>query len=472
MSENGIQFRFPERIKERFLATAGLTFGDGTVVSTGEMWQFLTEEGPRRFPAAYTNDPFSGGLSPDVDFLTGLKRYYWGFTGFDRLKKQLKSDRPVVAIQAGSPVEIYYVANCIVVGPAFPLGWLLQQAEGFSRPEQERRLAAIRNECKKSMPAECCTIVAPFHAVHITQTPVHFIAPITLTECSDAVFTMESARRSGENIPSFIVDFPVNNQAGQWRAEYLAAQLRILAGKLGELAGMTITDEVMVAEIQRQNQLRRLARECTELWWKAPVPPLNTGDKGILGMWSADPDDYLIAMQLLTEAKVEMEVRIASNVKGAGLSDDPLRIFVCGSCAAINVYMVEQTGGVIVAHEENLSTLYMDIAEEGDPFLSMAQAICDLPYERAPEERAAWTAQKVRESRADGVIFIYNWGCNYQSSTSRMVAEIIKEKAGVPTLTLDISQSGEMTNAEQSRTRIEAFMEILSHNRIMQRSRA
>jgi benzoyl-CoA reductase/2-hydroxyglutaryl-CoA dehydratase subunit BcrC/BadD/HgdB len=50
-----------------------------------------------------------------------------------------------------------------------------------------------------------------------------------------------------------------------------------------------------------------------------------------------------------------------------------------------------------------------------------------------------------------------------------MVTEIIKAKAGVPTLTLDISQSGQLTNAEQSRTRIEAFMEILEHNRAMRR---
>jgi benzoyl-CoA reductase/2-hydroxyglutaryl-CoA dehydratase subunit BcrC/BadD/HgdB len=472
MSEKGAPFRYPERIKEAFLASGDLTFGDGTTVSTAQMWEFLTEEGPRRFPAAFTRDPFSGGLSPDVDFLAGVKRYYWAFTGFDRFKARHKNGAPIVAVQAGSPLEIYYAARCLVVGPGFPVGWLLQQSTGLSREEMQRRLAAIRNECKKSMPAECCTIVAPFNAVHTSQTPIDFAAPITMTACSDAMFTIESARRVENNIPSFVVDFPVNHQAGSWRAEYLASQLRMLAARLGKLSGVTVTDEVMAAEIKRQNQLRRLARECTELWWNAEVPPANSGDRGILGMCSADAHNYPVVMQLLTEARAEIQHRLARGIRGRGLHHNPVRLFVCGSCAAVNAFMIEQAGGVVVGHEEGLSLLYMDTKEDGDPFMNMAEALCDLPYERPPEQRAAWTAQKVKESRADGVIFVYNWGCNYQSSISRMVTEIIKAQAGVPTLTIDISQSGQMTNAEQARTRIEAFMEILDRNRSVSRQAA
>jgi benzoyl-CoA reductase/2-hydroxyglutaryl-CoA dehydratase subunit BcrC/BadD/HgdB len=469
MSENGTPFRFPERIKEAFLASGGITFGDGATVSTAQMWKFLTEEGPRRFPAAFTYDPFSGGLSPDVDFLAGVKRYYWAFTGFDRFKKRQKNGTPVVVVQAGSPLEIYYAAQCLVVGPGFPVGWLLQQSDGYSRAEIQQRLAAIRNECKKSMPAECCSIVAPFHAVHVSQTPVDFVAPITMTTCSDAMFTIESARRAENNIPSFVVDFPVNHQAGPWRAEYLASQFRILAAKLGELTRVAVTDEVMASEIKRQNRLRRLARECTELWWNAEIPPANSGDRGLLGMCSADAHNYPVVMQLLTDAKMEIQHRIKHSIRGRGLHHDPVRLFVCGSCAAVNAFMIEQAGGVVVGHEEGLSILYMDTKEDGDPFMNMAEAFCNLPYERPPAQRAAWTAKRVRESRADGVIFVYNWGCNYQSSISRMVTEIIKEKAGMPTLTIDISQSGQMTNAEQARTRIEAFMEILDRNRSVSR---
>ena len=271
MSNDGVPFHYPERIKETFLK-----FGPN-------IWRwkngkpcrnvdFLTEEAPRRFPGAFSHDRFSGGLSPDIEFFAGLKQYYWAFSVFDRIKKQVKDGCPMVAVQAGSPLEIYFAANCLPVEPGFPVGWLLQQSEGHSRQELQQLLVSIRNMCKKDMPAECCSIVAPFHAVHSSHTPIEFIAPMTMTACSDAMFTMESARRNEGNIPAYVVDFPVNNQAGRWRVEYLAEQFRILAAKLGQLRGVAVTDEVLAEEIRRQNLLRRQARAATEMWWKAPVP--------------------------------------------------------------------------------------------------------------------------------------------------------------------------------------------------------
>ncbi len=85
-----------------------------------------------------------------------------------------------------------------------------------------------------------------------------------------------------------------------------------------------------------------------------------------------------------------------------------------------------------------------------------------MPYERAPEERAEWTARMVKESRADGVIFIFNWGCNYQSSVSRLITDIVKQRTGVPTTVIELGELGRMQGSEQARNRVEAFMEMIS----------
>lgn len=463
MKEGSVRFRYPERVKEMLLAAGGLCLGDGTTVSPEEIWEFMTVIGPRRFPGIFTQDRFSGGFSPDVDFITGIKRHYWFMTGSDRFQQRQQSGCPVVAVQMGSPREIYSAAHCLPVRPGFPADWLLSQGEGFEREEMQQRLTAVRNDCKKSMPAECCALVAPFHAVHKIKAPVSFLAPITMLGCSDAVFAMESARRNERNIPSFVVDFPVQHEAGEWRVQYLAEQLRLLAEKLGKLSGAEVTAIRLREEIQKQIHLRKLAREYNELWWSAATPPTNSGDRMIMG--SADWSEYPTIMQLLQEGKSEIERRIADGVLGKGLQRDPLRIFVCGSCAGLNAFMVEKAGGVIVGHEQSLSSLYTDIGETSDPFMDLARSACSLPYERPPEARAAWTAEMVRRSRADGVVFMYNWGCNYQSAISRMVSEVIKEKAGVPTMTLDLIPSGRMASAEQLRTRLEAFLEILAYSR-------
>lgn len=463
------QFRYPERIRERLLAGSGLKFGDGSEVSAEEIWRFLTEEGPRRFPALFADDLLFGGPSPDIDFLTGIKRRYWFLTNMDRFKARVGRGRRVAVAQVGTPREIYHAARCMVTMPRMPVEWELRKEEGLSLWEQEKRTTFISNECKKSMPAECCTIVAPLAVAQSTKTPIDFMSLVTMTWCSDAVYTMEAAKRQGQDIPWHMVDFPIQSQAGKWRAEYLARQLRKLADRLGALTGHAVTDESLALEIHTRNRMRQLARQGLEAWWAAPQPPTNAGDRMIF-MVGGDVEDYPAIEQLLSEGLSEVKQRSASNVLGAGLHPDPVRLFVCGSCAHINSYVVERCGGVVVAHEAQLSSHHMHVNEEGDPFLNLAEAICALPYEQPPEERAAWTAQMIKESRADGAIFVYNWGCNYQSSISRIVTDIVKAKTGLPTLILDISQSGRLAAAEQMRTRIEAFMEILKQNRRARRA--
>jgi hypothetical protein len=211
-------FRYPEKIKEPFLANGGLTLSNGRTVSAEEMWWFLTVEAPCRFPADFTYDRFSAKPF-DFNLLTAIKWHYWGFTGIDRFRNRIKRGDPIVTIKAGTPGEIFSASECMTTGPAFPIGWITQDEEGFSREEDDRRYAALRNECKKCMPAECCTIVAPFNAVHVSKAPIKLLAPFTVTACSDGIYAMETARRHGDNIPTYVVDFPISRQSGPWRVE-------------------------------------------------------------------------------------------------------------------------------------------------------------------------------------------------------------------------------------------------------------
>jgi benzoyl-CoA reductase/2-hydroxyglutaryl-CoA dehydratase subunit BcrC/BadD/HgdB len=117
---------------------------------------------------------------------------------------------------------------------------------------------------------------------------------------------------------------------------------------------------------------------------------------------------------------------------------------------------------VEVAHDDNLSLSSLRVKETGDPYYNLAEALASLPYELAPEERAEWTAKMVEESRADGIIFVYNWGCNYQSSVSRLITDIVRDRTGVPATCIEIGELGRMQGSEQVRNRVEAFMEMIS----------
>ena len=67
----------------------------------------------------------------------------------------------------------------------------------------------------------------------------------------------------------------------------------------------------------------------------------------------------------------------------------------------------------------------------------------------------------VKKSRADGVLFMYNWGCNYQTSVGRMISDIVKEKTGKPSTFVEVGELGRTEATEQSENRVEAFIEMI-----------
>jgi len=56
--KTGGLFIYPDSVKEEFCRTHGYKFEDGRYVSAAEMWRFMTEEAPAKFPtASWTGGP-------------------------------------------------------------------------------------------------------------------------------------------------------------------------------------------------------------------------------------------------------------------------------------------------------------------------------------------------------------------------------------------------------------------------------
>ena len=171
--------------------------------------------------------------------------------------------------------------------------------------------------------------------------------------------------------------------------------------------------------------------------------------------------DFTVANQVLEETRDEIKKRAADGVKGKGLADDPARLFICGSCAHANGNFIDKKGGVIAGSDDLWSSITMDVKETGDPYENLAVALSDLPYELPTEERAEWTIKQIKESRADGFIFMYNWGCNYQSAVAGMMTDIIKKETGLPAMSIEVGELTRMESIEQSQNRVESFIEML-----------
>ncbi|HEX3048611.1 MAG TPA: 2-hydroxyacyl-CoA dehydratase family protein [Bacillota bacterium] len=270
-----------------------------------------------------------------------------------------------------------------------------------------------------------------------------------------------------KKIPLQLIDYPVDNPRTTSKAVgLLARELKRLVANIVQITGRPIHDNDLTEEIRRFNKIRRLAREFDEIWQSADVPPTNSTDFRHFTSAANDPaGDVTATICLLEQAVAEIKDRVSRGVRGKGLTEDPARVYVCGSCVSANPTLIDNSGGVLAGHDDQWSAITIEVAEEGDPYINLATAILSQPYEKPTRERALWTAAEVKRTRSAGLIYVYNWGCQYQSNVGRMIADIVKEETGVPTLVMGISELSRSEATEQSQNRIEAFIEILKYNR-------
>ncbi len=463
MSASGNVFRYPEAIKADFLSTNDIQFRDGSSASAAEVWKYLTETGPVKYPNIYDYSNYYGRkISGDVTLPFSLKHNYLIMTMNERMTNAKANGTPVVFVQGGQSVDPYYAAGAIALRPASVGIWASGQHEGLNLNQEEVRRADQKEKAYRAISFEVCQS-AGYENIQEGTVPVDMIAPFSCLRCSDVSYGLEAHRHGKrKDVRLFLGDYPLDHQKDkEWAIEYFAENIRRLIGAIDELTGKKTTAADLQNEIKLHNEGRKLAMEIADLWWSAETPPTNGKDRRDLfqmgGMeLHGDPE---ASLSLLREAKGYIADRVQTGQKGYGVSDHPARIFVCGSCVFPNEYRIEEAGGIVVGNDNHWSDITTIVAETGDPFYSLAKAILSYPYEQSIKERAQWTIDQVKRSRADGVLFLYNWGCNTQSAIARALVDEIKRESGVPTLIIEHEQRG--TQSEQLQNRVNAFVEML-----------
>ena len=464
MSNYGNYFSYPEDIKEAFLATEDILYRDGSRSTPADIWEYLTAIGPVRYPNIYDYSNYYGRkISGDVSLPYSLKHNYLIMTMNDRMKKAQANGVPVVFVQGGQSVDPYYAAGAIALRPASVGIWSQGQHEGLTLNQEKVRRADQKEKAYHAISFEICQS-AGYENIQEGTVPVDMIGPFSCLRCSDISYGLEAHRHGKrKDVKLFLGDYPLDHQKDkEWAIDYFAANIHRLIKELDELSGRHTTTEDLRNEIKLHNEGRRLAVAIADLWWSAETPPTNGKDRRDLfqmgGMeLHGDPQ---ASLSLLREAKGYIKERVEKGTKGYGLPDKPARIFVCGSCVFPNEYRMEEAGGIVVGNDNHWSDITTIVKEDGDPYYNLAKAILSYPYEQSIVERASWTIEQIKKSKADGVLFLYNWGCNTQSAVARALVDEIKKQAGLPTLIIE--HEGRGTQSEQLQNRVNAFVEMLS----------
>jgi benzoyl-CoA reductase/2-hydroxyglutaryl-CoA dehydratase subunit BcrC/BadD/HgdB len=456
-------FHYPETAREGFLESADIVLRDGTHISPEEVWDFLTRIGPERYPALYdVSKYYSRRISGDVTLPAILKNTYLHMTMDDRISRAKAKGTPVIFVQGGQSVDPYYAAGGIALRPASTGSWAIRRERGLTRNQEELIGRENKQKAYNEISFEICNS-AGYERIQAGDLPVDMVAPFSCLRCSDVSYGLEAHRHGRrKDVKLQLVDYPLANQKDKpWAVEYFAENLRQLTRSINELSGKTTGAEELRREIKVHNEGRRLATEIADLWWSAEVPPTTGKDRRDLfqlgGMeMHGDPE---ASLSLLREIKGYLIERIKRGEKGIGVDPKAKRVFVCGSCVFPSDYRMEEAGAIIVGQDNHWSDITTLVEEEGDPFINLSKAVLSYPYEQPIKERARWTAEQIKKSRADGVLFLYKWGCNTQSAAARMLVDEIKASTGLPTLIIEDDMQANQT--EQLQNRVNAFVEML-----------
>jgi benzoyl-CoA reductase/2-hydroxyglutaryl-CoA dehydratase subunit BcrC/BadD/HgdB len=82
------------------------------------------------------------------------------------------------------------------------------------------------------------------------------------------------------------------------------------------------------------------------------------------------------------------------------------------------------------------------------------------------EQHAQWIVDHIVQSRADGFIYGYKWGCNFGSSAAHIIADVVRQQTGIPTLIMETGMIGKIAaESGGGLTRVEAFIEMLKQRK-------
>ncbi len=268
----------------------------------------------------------------------------------------------------------------------------------------------------------------------------------------------------GEDVPMYVMDVPQMKRAediARWKDEIAA-----FAKKVEEVTGNRITVEKLREAIHLINEKRKAIQRVYDCR-KSECLPISGRDV-LLMIQIAFFDDPARCTQMCNRLADELEERIRNGV--SVVPKGTKRILVTGSPMSIPNWklhqIIETSGAAVVCEEMCTGTRYFEnLVDEGgetleEQFMALSErymktnCACFTPNKGRIDD----LLRMVKEYKVDGVIDTSLKFCCLYDTEKYVVSRALKE-AGVPVLSLETDYAD--TDAEQLRTRIGAFVEML-----------
>ena len=310
------------------------------------------------------------------------------------------------------------------------------------------------------LPASLCPLIKSSYGYAATDTCPFFSAAdfvIAETTCDGKKKMYEFL---GRIKPIHLMHLPYDQSLGS-ALHFWGAEVERLGEFLTAQSGISVTAERLQEEVGIQNSVRSLLWEIVRI--NADGAPLLTGmqllpvleSKGF--MVEARP--YLAALRELRDELRQLRANGETMV-----SNRSPRILLTGTPVGKGSHkvlqLIEESGAVVVCQDNcsGIKGLDSPVSTEGDLFENVSRRYLEIPCAcMSPNPGRLQAIERLcRDFKIDGVVDLTWQGChgfNVESRTVREKADLL----GVPFLQIETGYSE--SDAEQVRTRIEAFLE-------------
>ncbi len=253
------------------------------------------------------------------------------------------------------------------------------------------------------------------------------------------------------DVPSFAIDVPM--QQTRENVEYVAGQLRELAGFLEKHTGKAVGEESLKERLRRSRRTLENYRRFQELRAGKFVPsdlvtPLIAGIANNILLGTAGHERYT---EMLLE-DVE-KARPASGKRIYWMHTIPF-----WSDAVRGVLSLQEDAQIVGCELAELSSPDFDPEE---PYEAMATRMVYNSLNGSILRRIQAGIESARRAGADGVVWFDHWGCKHTLGGAQLAKKKFEEQ-GIPLLILDGDGCDRSHGGEgQTSTRLEAFLEML-----------
>ena len=280
----------------------------------------------------------------------------------------------------------------------------------------------------------------------------------TSCPCSGGLAIMENLAQHFKK-DLFVLNIP--QEESERSIFYLAEQIKQMVKFVSDHTGKALDEDRLKNAIHLTNQARELMLEMYGYAQHVPSPA-NGRLMANLGI--------VLPLFLGTEAAVEIcriyRDSFANMLKKniSGVANEKLRILWIQNRIQFKnpiADMMEQEYGAVIVSDE-LNAVTWDAIDPDEPYIGMARRAISIPFNGPIKSRIKHLQKLASDYKIDGAVNPCNWGCRQGAGARGLIAEGLNE-IGVPVLNLEVDCVDPRNFAEgQLRTRVEAFIEMLS----------